>query len=60
MKLFLGKLSSFLTIGYAIPGLILAVGITRFLVFADRNIFSDLDFVITGSLVGLVLSLIHI
>jgi iron(III) transport system permease protein len=55
---FLGKLSSFLSIGYAIPGLILAVGITRFLVFADRNIFSDLDFVITGSLVGLVLAYI--
>ena len=54
----LTKLSPFLSIGYAIPGLILAVGITRFLVYVDQNLFFNLDFVITGSLIGLVLAYI--
>ena len=47
-----------MSIGYAIPGLILAVGITRFLVFSDQNVFTNINFVITGSLVGLFLAYI--
>ena len=47
-----------MSIGYAIPGLILAVGITRFLVFSDQNVFTNVNFVITGSLVGLFLAYI--
>ena len=55
---FLERLNSLMSIGYAIPGLILAVGITRFLVFSDQNVFTNINFVITGSLVGLFLAYI--
>ena len=45
----LARLSSFLSIGYAIPGLVLAVGIVKLLAYLDKRFFSDYEFAITGS-----------
>ena len=50
------KLSGLLSLGYAVPGLILAIGIVQLLIYLDNHILSNLDIVITGSIFGLVLS----
>ena len=39
-----------LSIGYAVPGLILAVGMVQLMVGLDNLIFSNLDIVLTGSI----------
>jgi len=46
-------MSSLLSIGYAVPGLILAVGMVQLLIYLD-SFTSKIDIVLTGSLVGLV------
>jgi iron(III) transport system permease protein len=52
-------MSSFLTVGYAVPGLILALGVSQLLVFMDNLIFRDyLNFILTGSIYGLILAFI--
>ena len=53
---FIKKLSGLLSLGYAVPGLILAIGIVQLLIYLDNHILSNLDIVITGSIFGLVLS----
>ena len=53
---FIRRLSSLLSIGYAVPGLILAVGIVQLLIYLDHNIFNSIDLVLTGSLFGLLLA----
>ena len=56
---FLKFLSSFLTVGYAVPGLILAIGVMRLLTFLDRNFTIEMfNLVLTGSLVGLMMAYI--
>ena len=50
------KLSSFLSLGYSVPGLILAIGIVQLLIHLDEMILSNLDIVLTGSIFGLILS----
>ncbi len=52
------RLSSLLSIGYAVPGLILAVGMVQLLVGLDSLVFSNLDIVLTGSIFGLLLAYI--
>ena len=52
------RLSSLLSIGYAVPGLILAVGMVQLLVGLDSLVFSDLDIVLTGSIFGLLVAYI--
>ena len=55
----LNVMSSFLTVGYAVPGLILALGVSQLLVFMDNLIFRDyLNFILTGSIYGLILAFI--
>ena len=55
----LNIMSSFLTVGYAVPGLILALGVSQLLVFMDNLIFRDyLNFILTGSIYGLILAFI--
>ena len=52
-------LSSFLTVGYAVPGLILAIGVMRLLTFLDRNFTIEMfNLVLTGSLFGLMMAYI--
>ena len=52
-------LSSFLTVGYAVPGLILAIGVMRLLTFLDRNFTIEMfNLVLTGSLIGLMMAYI--
>ena len=53
----LGFSSQLLTLGYALPGIILAVGIINFFSFLDKN-FLNLFFEVTllGSLIGLMLA----
>jgi iron(III) transport system permease protein len=53
---FVKRFSSLLSIGYAVPGLILAVGMVQLLVYIDALVLSGLDIVVTGSLIGLVLA----
>lgn len=56
---FLFFMSSSLTLGYAIPGLILAIGIMQIFNFLDNYFFSTLfNFVLTGSILGLVVAYI--
>ena len=55
---FLNILNSFLSIGYAVPGLILAVGIVQLMTFLDRSLFLSSNFILTGSLIGLSLAYI--
>ena len=56
---FLTFFSSALMLGYALPGLILAIGITQLLVLFDTSInFFNLDFVLTGSIIGLIIAYI--
>ena len=54
----LSKVKSFLSIGYALPGLILAVGIMKLFVYLDSQFNSVFELAITGSLVGLLLAYI--
>ena len=55
----LSVMSSFLTVGYAVPGLILALGVSQLLVFMDNLIFRDyLNFILTGSIFGLILAFV--
>ncbi len=56
---FLPYMSSSLTLGYAIPGLILAIGIMQIFNFLDNYIFySYFNFIITGSIIGLIIAYI--
>ena len=56
---FLSFLSSTLMLGYAVPGLILAIGITQLLTFLDNYIeFFNFNFILTGSLIGLIIAYI--
>ena len=55
---FLNILNSFLSIGYAVPGLILAVGIVQLMTFLDMSLFLSSNFILTGSLIGLILAYI--
>ena len=50
------KLSSLLSLGYAVPGLILAVGMVQLMVYLDTFLFSGLDIVLTGSIFGLMIA----
>ncbi len=50
-------LNSFLSLGYGVPGLILAVGILQLFTFLDKSFFTYFpSFVLTGSLLGLILA----
>ena len=51
-------LSSFLSIGYALPGLILAVGIVQTTTFIDSSLLNKTSLALTGSVFGLVLAYI--
>ena len=52
-------MSSSLTLGYAVPGLILAIGIMQIFNFLDNYIFySYFNFIITGSIFGLIIAYI--
>ena len=52
-------MSSSLTLGYAVPGLILAIGIMQIFNFLDNYIFySNFNFIITGSIFGLIIAYI--
>jgi iron(III) transport system permease protein len=55
----LSFLSSTLMLGYAVPGLILAIGITQLLTIIDNsfNLFTN-NIVLTGSLIGLIIAYI--
>ena len=54
---FLKTISFVLSLGYAIPGLVLAVGIIQFFSLLDNNFLRPfLDFVLTGSILGLLLA----
>ena len=55
----LSFLSSTLMLGYAVPGLILAIGITQLLTIIDNsfNLFT-INIVLTGSLIGLIIAYI--
>ena len=56
---FLSFLSSTLTLGYAVPGLILAIGVMKLLTFLDLNLFSHyFEVILTGSIVGLIIAYI--
>ena len=56
---FLPYMSSSLTLGYAVPGLILAIGIMQIFNFLDNYIFySNFNFIITGSIFGLIIAYI--
>ena len=48
-------INPFLNIGYAVPGLILAVGIVQLFVFVDSKLLSSLEgYFLTGSIFGLI------
>ena len=51
-------LSSLLSLGYALPGLILAVGIVQTSTYLDSSLLEKTSFAITGSLFGLILAYI--
>ena len=56
---YLKFMSSFLTVGYAVPGLILAIGVMQMLTFIDKSFVSNIpNIVFTGSIFGLVLAYI--
>ena len=52
------KFSTLLSIGYAVPGLILAVGMVQLLVYLDSLVLSKFNLILTGSLFGLLLAYI--
>ena len=52
-------INPFLNIGYAVPGLILAVGIVQLFVFLDNNILNSFEgYFVTGSIFGLIFAYI--
>jgi len=54
---FLGFLSQLLTLGYALPGVILAIGIIKFFSFLDKSFINFfLEATLLGSLLGLMLA----
>ena len=56
---YLKGISFLLSMGYAIPGLVLAVGIIQFFSFLDNNFLrSYFDLIITGSIMGLLMAYI--
>ena len=56
---YLKGISFLLSMGYAIPGLVLAVGIIQFFSFLDNNFLrSYFDLILTGSIVGLLMAYI--
>ena len=55
---FIQRLSSLLSVGYAVPGLILAVGMVQLLIYLDNNVLNSVDVVLTGSVFGLLLAYI--
>ena len=54
--IFLKRINPFLSVGYGVPGLILAVGIVQMFTYLDKGVFVGFDFVLTGSLFGLLLA----
>ena len=46
-------INNFISMGYGVPGLILAIGITQFLTYFDLILF-DIGIIVTGSLFGLI------
>ncbi len=53
------SINPFLNIGYAVPGLILAVGVVQLFVFLDNNILNSFEgYFLTGSLFGLIFAYI--
>ena len=52
------RLSSLLSIGYAVPGLILAVGMVQLLIYLDNSLLNSTKLVLTGSIFGLLLAYI--
>ena len=52
------QVSPLLSLGYAVPGLILAVGIVKLFAWLDNTLLSHTDIALTGSLIGLVLAYI--
>jgi len=53
------SINPLLNIGYAVPGLILAVGIVQLFVFLDNNILNTFEgYFLTGSLFGLIFAYI--
>ncbi len=53
------SINPFLNIGYAVPGLILAVGIVQLFAFLDNNILNSFEgYFLTGSLFGLIFAYI--
>ena len=53
------SINPFLNIGYAVPGMILAVGIVQLFVFLDNNILNSFEgYFLTGSLFGLIFAYI--
>ena len=55
----LNGISTFISLGYAVPGLVLAVGIIQFFSLLDKGIFGPyLGIALTGSIVGLLLAYI--
>ena len=52
------RLSSLLSIGYAVPGLILAVGMVQLLIYIDNSFLNSTGIVLTGSIFGLFLAYI--
>ena len=52
-------INPFLNIGYAVPGLILAVGIVQLFVFLDNNVLNSFGgYFVTGSVFGLIFAYI--
>ena len=47
------EINNFVAMGYAVPGLILAIGMTQFLTYIDFILFNT-GIIITGSLLGLI------
>jgi len=52
------QVSSVLSLGYAVPGLVLAVGIIKLFTWLDKTLLVNTDIVLTGSLMGLVVAYI--
>ena len=55
-QVILGSLNNFLSLGYAFPGLILAVAITQIFTSLDNYFFSLFNMFLTGSIVGLIIA----
>jgi len=55
---FIARTDTFLSLGYAVPGLILAIGIVQIFTILDSTILKNSQFFITGSLIGLIFAYI--